>query len=205
MFDFSKREQILIGLIVLLMVIYGVTLYYFLSANDEDVAFQLVEGSDTAVYSSSIADEPEIIVIYVTGAVKYPGVYELNKGDRVKDAIDVAGGTLPDADLLRINLAQKLLDEDKVYIPKIGEESGNRGGVDYLIPGVNSSESGKININNAGLAELEQLPGIGPATAQKIIDYRTKNGRFNSIEELKNVSGIGDKKYEDLKDKITVR
>ncbi|WP_245984593.1 helix-hairpin-helix domain-containing protein [Biomaibacter acetigenes] len=149
------------------------------------------------------------MVVYVTGAVKNPGVYTLEDGMRVKDAIDLAGGILPEADLLRLNLAKKLHDEDKLYVPKIGEVSSEQPGQESLIVadgtgGISSYSDGKININTASLSELDTLPGIGPTTAQKIIDYRTQNGPFKSIEDIKNVSGIGEKKFEQIKDKIKV-
>lgn len=205
MLDFTKREKFLLGLAAVLILICAGEFYYIFSDTGEDIAFKLEETPTMAVSSTAWSEEPNKIVIYITGAVKQPGVYELSEGDRVKDAIEAAGGTLPEADLVNVNLAQKVRDEDKIYIPEIGELDNLSESYDHTMPVISSSDSDKIDINSAGLAELDQLPGIGPATAQKIIDYREQNGPFKTIEELKNISGIGDKKFEDLKDKITAR
>jgi len=179
--------------------------YYIFSDDGEDIAFKLEESPAVAVNSTAWSEERAKIVIHITGAVNKPGVYELSEGDRVKDAISAAGGASSDADLTNINLAQKLRDEDKIYVPRIGEFENLEQTSGNIIPGINPSEAGKIDINSADIAQLDSLPGIGPATAQKIIDYREQNGPFKTIEELKNVSGIGDKKFEDIKDKITAR
>lgn len=198
MFDFSKREKILIGiLLILILTTISVTLYAFINKKPE-VAFEIEELSATPEVMPA---ETEKIVIYVVGAVKKPGVYTLDEGKRVKDAIEIAGGALPEADLYPLNLAQKLQDEDKLYISLIGETPPT---FENAI-GLASVDDAKINISKADSAELELLPGIGPATAQKIIDYRVKNGPFKNIEEIKNVSGIGDKKFEQIKDKIKVK
>lgn len=144
------------------------------------------------------------IYVDVGGAVKNPGVYGFKQGERVIDAINKAGGLEDDADTSTINMAKKLTDEEKVYIPKKGETPPQ------VVSGTSSSNSGvlptnaKININTASLQELDSLPGIGPVTAQRIIDYRNQNGPFKSIEEIKNVSRIGDKIFEQIKDKITI-
>jgi len=209
MFNFSSREKILVGLLLVIVVVSGGLIYYAFNQQKADVAFKLEEGPAVPVTAPPAQAQPKKIVVYVTGAVKNPGVYTLEDGLRVKDAIDMAGGTLPEADLLRLNLAQKLNDEDKLYVPKIGEvpdgQPGqeNPAGVGGTV-GISSPSDGKININNASISDLDTLPGIGPATAQKIIDYRTQNGPFKSIDDIKNVSGIGDKKFEEIKDKISV-
>jgi len=203
--NLSKREQLLLGLLAAMIIICAGAFYHIFSNSGEDIAFKLEESPAVAVNSTSWSEERAKIVIHITGAVNRPGVYELSEGDRVKDAIDAAGGASSDADLTIINLAQKLRDEDKIYVPKIGEFDNTKEASENLIPGINPSEAGKIDINSADITQLDSLPGIGPATAQKIIDYREQNGPFKTIEEIKNVSGIGDKKFEDIKDKITVR
>lgn len=208
MFNFSDREKILLGLLLAIIIFCSGLIYYAFFERKADVAFKLEEGPAVPVSTQVVQEKPKDIVVYVTGAVKNPGVYNLKEGERVKDAIDMAGGSLPEADLLRLNLAQKLHDEDKLYVPKVGEIPDNElvqgssaaGGS----AGISSSGGGKININTADLSTLDTLPGIGPATAQKIIDYRNQNGPFTSIEDIKNVSGIGDKKFEQIKDKIKV-
>ncbi len=150
---------------------------------------------------------PQKIKVYVTGQVKNPGVIEVDEGSRLIDVIELAGGVLENADLNRINLAAKVKDEGMYYIPEIGEEIHGHNIYDTAgnDPSGLSSESGqKININTADEATLDTLPGIGPSKARRIIEYRNQNGPFQSIEEIKNVSGIGDKTFEQLKDLIAV-
>lgn len=204
MFDFSKREKILLGLLLALIISVGCVTYYAFFRKQPEIAFKLQE--EPAIPVTAPVAEPEKIVIHVAGAVKNPGVYTLEEGKRVKDAIEIAGGSLPEADLLRLNLAQKIHDEDKLYVPQIGETPDESESTSYGVTvGEGLKDDGKIDINTAGEAELTQLPGIGPVTAQKIIDYRAANGSFKSIDDIKNVSGIGDKKFEQIKDKIKVR
>ncbi len=209
MLDLSRRERFLVGILLALVILYGCTIYYFSSRQKPDIAFK-IQGDVVPVVSDSVQTEKEIMV-YVTGAVKTPGVYTMQEGQRLKDAIDKAGGFLSDADLLSVNLAKRLSDEDAFYIPKVGEAeagdtkqiSGSSG--NELFSRSPFGDDGKVNINTADINELDSLPGIGPATAQKIIDYRTEHGQFKSIDEIKNVSGIGEKKFENMKDKIKVR
>jgi competence protein ComEA len=144
-------------------------------------------------------DKP--IVVHITGAVPRPGVYALPQGARVQDGISAAGGFLAEADKSNINLAQLLDDGEKLDVPFI------EGGSPVLatpLPQVVATTTELININTASAAELDSLPGIGPTTAQKIIDYRTQNGPFVSTEDIINVSGIGPGTYERIKDLITV-
>lgn len=143
---------------------------------------------------------PSPMQVYISGAVAHPDVYTLPPGAIVRDAVDAAGGLTAEADRDRINLAQRLSDGEHVHIPRIGEAP-------TPIPQANegtSAPSGPININTATQAELETLPGIGPALAQRIIDYREEHGPFTSIEQIQNVSGIGPAKFEAIKDLITV-
>jgi len=139
--------------------------------------------------------------VYVSGAVATPGVYTLPPKSLVDDAIKTAGGATADADLDRINLAQEVRDQQQIHVPRKGEAATPSAPE----PGGGAAPGGtKININTATLAELDTLPKIGPVTAQYIIDYRAKNGPFKKIEDLKNVSGIGDATFEGLKDLVTV-
>lgn len=141
------------------------------------------------------------IIVHITGAVPRPGVYALPEGSRVQDVIAAAGGFLAEAEKSQINLAALLIDGEKLDIPYI------EGGSPILPtpgPTVVAATTELININVASQGELETLPGIGPTTAQKIIDYRQQNGAFVSIEEIVNVSGIGPGIFERIKDLITV-
>ena len=148
------------------------------------------------------------IYVHVVGEVKNPGVYEMSLGDRVFHAIEKAGGATEDADLDSINLAEKLKDGEKIIV--YNKEMLNSN-VDVSEKAISEnqkmyfkSQSNLININTASREELETLPGIGEVLAQRIIDYRRTNGYFKSIEEIKEVSGIGEKKFEAIKDLITV-
>lgn len=163
--------------------------------------------------------EMAVIKVYVCGHIKTPGVYDIRDGSRLVDLINLAGGATEDACLEAINLAQILIDSQKFYIPSldevksgmtdlfkewenIGNNSGNSASTG--ITGSQSFQNKKININFADLSEFIQLPGIGTVIAQNIIDYRNKYGQFKNTEELKNVKGIGEKKFEKIKDLISV-
>ena len=149
------------------------------------------------------------ILIHITGEVYYPGVVVLKEGDRVVDAIAAAGGETQDANLNELNLAYVLNDGEKIYVPNKNETDNEQ---EYITSGIgenisstgSQNKSTKVNINTATLEELTQLPGIGEATANKIIEYRKENGKFKSVEDIKNVAGIGNSKFENIKDLITV-
>ena len=168
-------------------------------------AAETSEAGETADdYSGDRSLSDGTIFVDIGGAVKNPMLAELPDGSRVDDAIQAAGGLTQEADMSSINRAEFLLDGQKIYIPSLAlDEEGN------VVEGaVNGSAvagaSDKVNINTADSTQLQTLSGVGPATAQKIIDYRQSNGSFTSIEDIKNVSGIGDKTFEKLKDHITV-
>lgn len=156
------------------------------------------------------------IVIYITGAIKNEGVYELEENSRIADIIEEAGGLTEEANINNINLAYVIQDGMKVYIPKkeenVNEMNDNTNVYVSMEDGIaknsekieNNRNTDKININKATQKELETLPGIGEATALKIINYRNKNGKFSCIEDIKKVSGIGDSKYSKIKDLIKV-
>jgi competence protein ComEA len=146
------------------------------------------------------------VIVYITGAVPRPGIYALPEGSRVQDGIAAAGGFLAEAERTDINLAAFLIDGEELDIPFVeGDSPVLPTPVENnpVLPGSGSS-SELIDINTASSAELETLPGIGPTTAQKIIEYRQTNGAFVSIEDIINVSGIGPGLYERIKDLITV-
>jgi competence protein ComEA len=151
--------------------------------------------------------QPEQIMVDVKGQVKQPGVYQSNTGERIVDVIGRAGGLTEQADQTQVNLAEHVQDAMIIYIPTKGEEGvispSPSGG--SVTPGETSQNQGKININKADEQEMQNLPGIGPAKAAAIIDYRNTGGPFKTVEDLKNVSGIGDKTFEKLKDLIVVK
>ncbi len=153
--------------------------------------------------------ETVTISVHVAGAVEKPGVYTFPENARVLEGVNKAVPA-KDADLSGINLAEIMADQQQVIVPRRGETAGSGGNSSASGGSGNTAQTGsgrkaaKININTAGTAELATLPGIGPATAQKIIDQRKKQGGFKDIREIMNVSGIGEKKYSDIKDRITV-
>jgi competence protein ComEA len=133
---------------------------------------------------------PGMIVVYVSGAVAQPGVYSLPEGSRIEAAVSAAGGFVPGAEEEQINLAMPLVDGQQVDVPGIIQS-------DHV-------NAGRVNLNTATVSELDALPGIGPTTAQAIVDYRLQNGNFRSVQEVQNVSGVGPATYERIKDYITV-
>lgn len=145
--------------------------------------------------------EEENLVVDVKGAIKSPGVYEMKLGDRVIDVIEQAGGLHENADSNNINFAMKLVDEMVLYIPIVGEELTP----EPTVGGVQNQGDGKVNLNKASEAELQTLTGVGPAKATAIIEYRDQNGGFKKVEEIMEISGIGEKTFEKFKDQITVR
>lgn len=150
--------------------------------------------------------EPNQVVVYISGAVVYPDVYELARDVRVKDVIVAAGGFTPDADSEQINLAARIQDEQHIHVLRVGEVQTDS----VVAPSSNSeasapsSHSDLININTASRAELEELSGIGVTLSQRIIDYRMANGPFASIEDLQQVKGIGTTLFDRIYDRLTV-
>jgi len=181
------------------------------STAPQEQALTVFELSDTAKGTGGTC------VVYITGAVTSPGLFTLPSADRIGDAVNEAGGFKENAAIEAVNLAEQLVDGMHIHIPT-AEEFSLRGsgsttpsaqnGSGSQTTGSNTAQSstlqGKVNINTADSTTLQTLTGIGPATAQKIIDYRNAHGPFKSKEELKNVSGIGEKKYADIADRITV-
>ena len=163
---------------------------------------------DASDGSSSKASAETEVYVDVDGAVASPGVYRLKDGARVSQAIDAAGGLTAEADVTGLNRASKVTDGQKIYVPTVGEQqaalaAGGAEGGAAAASGTGAS-SGLVNINTASAAELQTLSGIGPSMAQSIIDERTQNGAFASVDDLMRVSGIGEKKLAKIKDCICV-
>jgi competence protein ComEA len=164
---------------------------------------ELIEEEIEEEIVNSVQTVPAPIVVDVKGAVRHPGVYSMQDGDRLIDAINAAGGYLPNADSRMLNHAMKLADEFVVYVPIEGEEVSN---ISFSpISGTAApKDDGKVNINTADETELMTIPGVGPSKAEAIVQYRADHGNFKSPESLMEVSGIGQKTFEKLASKITV-
>jgi competence protein ComEA len=168
----------------------------------------------TTSVAGGVSASALVIVVHVAGEVNVPGVYSLAAGSRMVDALDAAGGPTNRADLEVINLATPITDATQIYVPARNQtarptfrrpQPGVNGGVNGGATGqTDDQQGGVININRASAAELEQLPGVGPATAQAIIDYRTSNGPFATPEDLLEVKGIGPAKFASMRNKVGV-
>ena len=236
MYEFNKKQKIIIAIIGSMIII--AFLYYIYTKEDESVISteEIVEENMVENTIGNLEENEETtkedtdkIIVHVSGAVNKEGIVELEENSRISDAIDKAEGLKENADTKNINLAFKLEDGMKIYIPTIGEsreqnkqngQSQNQTLMDETSKYVTSSsgvvqeeqtngqseqkKNEKININTATQTQLETLPGIGPSTSLKIVNYRKENGKFKNIEEIKEVSGIGDVKYENIKDLICV-
>lgn len=207
--DFLTKKELIVILVVVLVVSvftgYKLLSKNLLNNNEETLGFLDEDNINHHGLIDSLEDEESeedtVIMVHISGQVYYPGLIELESDSRVKDAVDLAGGLKKEADIDKINLAKKLEDEEKIYVPKKGED------VNIEISSISNSttsDNSKININTCTKDELMSLPGVGEVTASKIMDYRSAN-KFKSIEDIMNVSGIGTKKYEDLKDLIIVK
>lgn len=161
-----------------------------MKAIENDVVEDNKDESDEEEFATNIA------IIDVKGEVKNPGVYEMNIEDRVHEVIERAGGFTKDADETAVNLAEKIYDEMIIYVPSDGEE--------FVSDAYDMKHDKKININQATQEEIEQLDGIGPGKASAIIEYREEHGRFESVEDLLNVRGIGEKTLDGIEDDIHV-
>ena len=199
---FTKREQIaILSVVLIVMAALGIKI---IGDRQGPVATGVKSISEIdLVETDQISMEdmrPAVIMVHISGQVYHPGIYELLEGDRLVDVVNLSGGLTKAADLDRINLARKLSDEDKLYIPSIGEETT----YEVEVVGSTSGGNGKININSCSKADLESLPGIGEVIAERVLEYR-KTNKFQTPEDIKKVSGIGDAKYEQIKDQISVR
>jgi len=210
MFNLSNQEKITI-ILLLVLIIIGVGIVFNKNINRED-NFIVNRASDISENNPAMQIEIPPVIIHIAGAVKNPGVYQLKPTDRIVDAVKIAGGATEEANLDLINLAVLLKDGQKIIVPyktysETGEEINantyNHTASVYLSSPV--STSAKININTANANMLQTLPGIGPVLSERIIEYRNQNGLFGVIDDIKDVSGIGEKKFEGIKDLICVQ
>lgn len=212
------KDYIVIGIIIIAVIIFivlniGKVTEFNKEEKENTTINASIEESKNDIEEKEIKENKEEtkemgtgIFVHIDGWIQNPGVYEIKENDRVNTIIEKAGGLKEGASIKSINLAARLSDGDKIYIPNREEEKqiettevkGNNTGT------VKITKNNKININKASISELKQITGIGESTANKIIDYRDNVGKFKKIEDIKEVKGIGDSKYESIKDKITI-
>lgn len=170
------------------------------AASDRPPELDLPLASSAPAPSS--ASEATRIVVQAAGAVARPGVYRLSNGSRVDDLVAAAGGLADGADADRVNLAARLSDGEKVYVPRVGEPLPADAAAGA--PDANAAPSAPLDLNTASVGQLDALPGVGPATAQAIVDYRTQHGPFRSVDDLLDVRGIGSAKLEEIRPLVRV-
>lgn len=198
-----KKEQIILVIIMGLIIVLGLGVLLWQNLTNKIVIENMAVDQEKD-YNVEIpeTEEKKKIVVHVTGEVKNTGVFELEENSRVIDAIIAAGGETKLADLDNLNLAAPIYDGEKIYVPSIIDtvSKGEKNNT-----GHNKQNSNKIDINSATVEEFQQLPGIGPSKAKNIIEYRQKVGRFAEINELLEVTGIGEKTLNRIRDKLTIR
>ena len=199
----QKTAIIIAGIIVV-----GIFIFYMSTKSNN---YDYSEINEIAEDETKEEILPKEIVVHITGAVQKEGIVRIKEGSRIIDAIEAAGGMSDEVNLDMINLAYTLKDGQKIYVPKLSDaervfKEGEDSNIVIVDKGTeeDTNSSTKININTANISQLESISGIGESTANKIIQYREKNGKFKKIEEIKNVSGIGELKYENIKDDICV-
>jgi competence protein ComEA len=193
------------GLALLAVLVVAGAVFWYVRSLPRPVTIATTGGPPPAgvVATSSPSPSPAPLLVHVAGRVRHPGVYQLHQGDRVIDAIQAAGGTLRGADLRSINLAAPLTDGEQIVVLRKGAGSVAAPAASGSA-GLSGTGSTLVNLNTATLDQLEALPGIGPVLAQRIVDYREQHGPFASVDDLSNVSGIGDAHMEDLRPLVTV-
>lgn len=197
-------------LVIIILIIFIIILFVFSNNNKNDNS-EIIENIETTSDANSIENREETkqIIVHITGCIKNQGIVEVNEGARIVDVIEASGGITEEADISKVNLAYIVKDAQKIYIPSINDKEDieyitSNNGENVIVEDKYGGKSNMININTATQTELESLSGIGPSTALKIINYREEHGKFKSIEEIKEVPGIGDAKFNSIKDMIEV-
>lgn len=215
--EMIAKKKVVIIVVAIVIAILGYYLFFVQSEPKQEATNSLFTEMDQAQQEKESekkeegSEVPVVIKVDVKGAVRNPGVFIAKPGDRVIDLIASAGDFTKEADLNKVNLAQLVEDQMVIYVPRMGEEdvelpaSASNGGAVAVSGSTEASDGTKVNLNTATQTELETLTGIGPAKAMAIIEYRETTGKFQQIEDLKNISGFGDKTFEKLQDSITVK
>lgn len=203
--DWLIRHKNTALILSLVLILGGLEVWQIWAGHrEEQNEFEFLTGTENErgrVPDNAHSGQDEMVIkVDIKGAVKRPGVYLAKEGDRIADVLEKAGGLQEGADSDRINFSKRVEDEMVIYVPRIGEEHPLIGGVSG--DAGSGGSSGRINLNQASEEELQTLPGIGPARARAIIEYREQHGRFRQIEEIMEVSGIGEKTFEKIKERI---
>lgn len=191
MLDININPEQKRGLIIIFALTIGLAGFFFLNSRPTAEPV-LIQETNIGKNQNDLIDIPTKLIVNVAGRVKNPGVYQLPQGSRVVDAIEAAGMQLKGVDISDINLARLLVDGEQVLV------GGTKLTSKQITPKKFTSDN-PLDINRATITQLDTLPGVGPVTAQRIIDYRTKVGRISSIDELKKISGLGGSKFEEIK------
>lgn len=208
---FNKKQKIIA---IILITIIGIGIYCYTDAIENTSEEEIENVLEVAQTNTTKETEEKNIFVHIAGCVQKEGMLELSSNSRIADAIEKAGGLTQEADLSDINLAYLLEDGMKIYIPNQNERQENNEKTEDTAKTENTpsmqiqdtnTKQDVININTATQEELDTLPGIGPATATKIIEYRKEKGKFKQKEEIKEVSGIGEAKYEKIKEYISIK
>lgn len=211
---FNEKRKIIILFVVICCFITILIIAFFYSysskyesitENEDFFINSEKENNEIEEIKEEVTNEKNMVIIHIAGAVKKEGVIEIEENSRIADAIEKAGGLTKEADLTDVNLAYSVKDGQKIYIPSVKDKEK----ATIVSSGMSedeeiSSEEKMVNINTATQTQLEELSGIGPSTASSIISYRQEKGKFKSIDEIKNVSGIGEAKYNKIKKNICV-
>ena len=194
----SAKAAVIGGILLILVGVGGL-----FSKKEESVEGTTVVETTMLVEKTEVSTTQEtVIFVDIKGAVKNPGVYQMKVGDRVKDALDAAGGLTEEADSQKVNLAKRLEDQMVIVVPKVGEEAEEISAGETR---KEASKEGKVNINTATVEELKTLKGVGEKKAEAIIEYRKKNGSFKTKEDLMKVRGIGKKLFESFEERIVTQ
>lgn len=204
-FNIKSYKQILIICGLIGAIIIGVCIYFYQN-KQEDYSY-LEVSNEEAIQANIIEQENTKIVVHIIGQVINQGIVKLEEGARVIDAIEAAGGATKEANLEKVNLAYILEDGSKLYIPSINDKEEEEYSIISNTSGQKNTEKKtlRVNINTATSEELQKLPGIGEAMAIRIITYRKENGKFSKIEDLKEVSGIGEAKFNNIRSYIYIK
>ena len=194
----SVKAAVIGGVLLLLVGVGGL-----FSKKEEAVEDVTVVETTMLAEKTEVSTTQEVVIfVDIKGAVKNPGVYQMKAGDRVKDALDAAGGLTDEADSQKVNLAQRVEDQMVIVVPKVGEEATE---IPAGVTSKEASKEGSVNINTATVEELKTLKGVGEKKAEAIIEYRKKNGSFKTKEDLMKVRGIGKKLFESFQERIVTQ